>query len=116
MTDEEINSLRPRVVFVDENNQITEIEEHDLQALSISSPVGLSGRLGAARDSSSSRHRKVRAPMLWLMIGSSLRASPERDVPPIIWKPSCGRFSNECYAYPTLVVCLDVCGLLVLIA
>lgn len=30
MTDEEIEHLKPRVVFVDENNEITSIEEHDL--------------------------------------------------------------------------------------
>ena len=30
MTDEEIQSLKPRLVFVDEHNQITKIEEHDL--------------------------------------------------------------------------------------
>ncbi|WP_164667865.1 aspartate 1-decarboxylase [Virgibacillus doumboii] len=30
MTDEEIEGLKPRVVFVDENNQITSVEEHDL--------------------------------------------------------------------------------------
>ncbi|WP_430790630.1 aspartate 1-decarboxylase [Virgibacillus flavescens] len=30
MTDEEIEDLKPRVVFVDENNEITSVEEHDL--------------------------------------------------------------------------------------
>ncbi|WP_042143684.1 aspartate 1-decarboxylase [Paucisalibacillus sp. EB02] len=30
MTDEEIEKLKPRVVFVDENNLITSVEEHDL--------------------------------------------------------------------------------------
>ncbi|WP_373893892.1 aspartate 1-decarboxylase [Virgibacillus natechei] len=30
MTDEEIEHLKPRVVFVDENNEITSVEEHDL--------------------------------------------------------------------------------------
>nr|GGG73167.1 hypothetical protein GCM10011398_16960 [Virgibacillus oceani] len=30
MTDEEIEDLKPKVVFVDENNEITSIEEHDL--------------------------------------------------------------------------------------
>ncbi|WP_085506068.1 aspartate 1-decarboxylase [Thalassobacillus devorans] len=30
MTDEEIETLRPRVVFVDEQNEITSVEEHDL--------------------------------------------------------------------------------------
>ncbi|MUV36874.1 Aspartate 1-decarboxylase [Lentibacillus sp. JNUCC-1] len=30
MTDEEIETLKPRVVFVDENNAITSVEEHDL--------------------------------------------------------------------------------------
>lgn len=30
MTDEEIETLRPRVVFVDENNAITSVEAHDL--------------------------------------------------------------------------------------
>ncbi|MEF2292840.1 MULTISPECIES: aspartate 1-decarboxylase [Virgibacillus] len=30
MTDEEIKSLNPKVVFVDEKNKITEVEEHDL--------------------------------------------------------------------------------------
>lgn len=30
MTDEEIEDLKPKVVFVDENNEITSVEEHDL--------------------------------------------------------------------------------------
>ncbi|MFB4168468.1 aspartate 1-decarboxylase [Virgibacillus sp. JSM 102003] len=30
MTDEEIEHLKPKVVFVDENNEITSVEEHDL--------------------------------------------------------------------------------------
>ncbi|ASN04517.1 aspartate 1-decarboxylase [Virgibacillus necropolis] len=30
MTDEEIKDLKPRVVFVDGNNEITSVEEHDL--------------------------------------------------------------------------------------
>ncbi|MFD1020217.1 aspartate 1-decarboxylase [Thalassobacillus hwangdonensis] len=30
MTDEEIETLKPRVVFVDEENEITSVEEHDL--------------------------------------------------------------------------------------
>ncbi|MBM7551656.1 aspartate 1-decarboxylase [Thalassobacillus pellis] len=30
MTEEEIENLTPRVVFVDENNVITSVEEHDL--------------------------------------------------------------------------------------
>ncbi|GGC84336.1 aspartate 1-decarboxylase [Thalassobacillus devorans] len=30
MTDEEIETLRPRVVFVDEQNEITSVESHDL--------------------------------------------------------------------------------------
>ncbi|MFZ3577040.1 aspartate 1-decarboxylase [Virgibacillus sp. DJP39] len=29
-TDEEIEHLKPKVVFVDENNEITSVEEHDL--------------------------------------------------------------------------------------
>ncbi|TMN21519.1 aspartate 1-decarboxylase [Lentibacillus cibarius] len=30
MTEEEIAGLKPKVVFVDENNEITSVEEHDL--------------------------------------------------------------------------------------
>ncbi|MFG6119355.1 aspartate 1-decarboxylase [Thalassobacillus sp. B23F22_16] len=30
MTDEEIETLRPRVVFVDEQNEVTSVESHDL--------------------------------------------------------------------------------------
>lgn len=30
MSEEEIEKLKPRVVFMDENNNITDIEEHDL--------------------------------------------------------------------------------------
>ncbi|SFA99287.1 L-aspartate 1-decarboxylase [Lentibacillus halodurans] len=30
MTEEEIENLKPKVVFFDENNEITSIEEHDL--------------------------------------------------------------------------------------
>lgn len=33
MTDAEIENLKPRVVFVDENNVITSVEEHDLHWL-----------------------------------------------------------------------------------
>lgn len=35
MTDEEIKSLRPRIVFVDEHNQITEVQIHDLESMEV---------------------------------------------------------------------------------